>query len=68
MIRINVEEATKKSVADLIELVRNKFEEMVVSGPDGDLVRVVPVPKPVYFYKGKPVYRLEDAQYLDFEW
>jgi hypothetical protein len=38
----------------------------VVTGPNGDLVRIVPIPKPIGEWKGRPVYRLKDVQYLDF--
>jgi hypothetical protein len=43
---------------------------MTIKTQSGDEIRVIPVPKPVRFHKGKPVYRLEDTQflYLDFPW
>lgn len=67
MIKLTVQEAGKR-FDNLVEEVHNKKEPVVVTGPTGDLVRIVPVPKPVGQFKGRPVYRIEDVQYLDAPW
>ncbi|MEI6234695.1 MAG: hypothetical protein WCT04_16690 [Planctomycetota bacterium] len=43
---------------------------MTIKTKGGDEVKIIPVPKPIRFFKGKPVYRLEDTQYLylDYPW
>lgn len=66
MKRVRLEDEGKKPFRDVVQGVCAEHEAWIVSGPDGDLVRVLPVPKPVRFHKGRPVYRLEDMQFLDF--
>ena len=43
---------------------------MTIKTKYGDEVKIIPVPKPIRFRKGKPVYRIEDTQflYLDYPW
>jgi len=65
MIKISATEVQNK-FDDWVEYVREKEDEIIVTGPDGDLVRIVPIPKPVGEWKGRPVYKLKDVQHLDF--
>ncbi|MGD0089151.1 MAG: hypothetical protein ABSE73_04465 [Planctomycetota bacterium] len=50
----------------MAEQVSSSHEEIVVAGPDGEMVKLLPVPKPVGQYKARPVYDIDDAQHLDF--
>ena len=67
MIKIAINEASQQ-FEKLVEQVQQKNEPVVVTGPSGDMVRIIPVPKPVSHWKGRPVYRLQDVQYLDAPW
>jgi prevent-host-death family protein len=67
MVKLTVEEAGRR-FSELVDLVSQKKESVVVSGPSGELVRIIPVPKPVGDFKGRPVYKIEDVQYLDAPW
>ena len=59
---------------DLISAVRTTKQPIVVTGPNGDLVKVVPIPEPAYYYKGRPVYtkaqlaQMESAYRSEPEW
>ena len=64
--RVTIEEAGKRPFKDIIDEVRTTQEPIVVTDSEGDLVKVVPVPKPVRHFKGRPVYKLGDVQNLDF--
>jgi hypothetical protein len=66
MVTVSLAEARQRALADIVEQVCASNEALMVTGPDGELAKVVPVPKPVRQFKGRPVYRLEDAQHLDF--
>jgi hypothetical protein len=66
MQKMTIEEASHSSLSDAVKLVCGSHETLIVAGPDGELARVVPIPKPVRTFKGRPVYRLEDVRYLDF--
>ncbi|HEY3324794.1 MAG TPA: hypothetical protein VGP72_30355 [Planctomycetota bacterium] len=66
MVRVSIAEAKQHSFGEMAEQVSTSHEEIVVTGPDGDMVKLVPVPKPVEHYKGRPVYNIDDAQHLDF--
>ncbi|HYF48117.1 MAG TPA: hypothetical protein VEJ63_01835 [Planctomycetota bacterium] len=65
MDKITVDEAAK-SFEKIVEYVVGHEEAVTVSGPSGDLVRIIPVPKPVGEWKGRPVYKLKDVQHLDY--
>jgi antitoxin (DNA-binding transcriptional repressor) of toxin-antitoxin stability system len=67
MVKVTVEEAGKR-FSELVDYVRQKNESIVVAGPNGELVKIIPIPKPVETWKGRPVYKLEDVQYLDAPW
>ena len=56
----------KDKLEECIDYVREHGDSVVVSGPDGDCVRIVPIAKPVDEWKGRPVYKLRDVQYIDF--
>ena len=60
--------ATEVSIKfdEWIEYVRKNDDAVVVTGSDGDLVKIIPIPKPVSEWHGKPVYKLKDVQFLDF--
>ncbi len=62
-IEIPIEEAVK-NFQSVLEHVVNENDSVIVVGPKGRLVRISPVPKPLYFIKVHPVYRPEDLQYL----
>ena len=53
---ISVEEAVK-DFKKILDHVVQENDPVIITGPDGQLVRISPVPKPLYFYKGHPVYR-----------
>jgi len=61
---VNESESTLHSV---VEMVCNSNEPVTVRKPNGDAVKVIPVPKPIRMWKGRPVYKLEDAKYLYLE-
>ena len=65
MVKIDVTDA-QQHFTEVVDMVRDKNETVVVTGPDGELVKIVPVPKPIDSWKGRPVYRAADVQYLDF--
>ena len=60
---ISIEKAAQDLRAVLDHVVA-KNDPITVVGPTGRLVRIVPVPKPILYFKGHPVYRPEDLQYL----
>jgi hypothetical protein len=60
---IPVEHAIK-DFQSVLEHVVNDNGPVIVVGPKGRLVRISPIPKPLYYFKGHPVYRSEDLQYL----
>lgn len=66
MVRVSISEARQRSFGELAEQVSATQEVVVVTGPQGDMARLVPIPKPVGRYKGRPVYDIDDAQRLDF--
>ncbi|HEY3322474.1 MAG TPA: type II toxin-antitoxin system Phd/YefM family antitoxin [Planctomycetota bacterium] len=49
----------------MVEKVRKTKEPITVTGPGGDLVRVVPVSQPAYYFKGRPVYTEEQLASMD---
>jgi hypothetical protein len=59
-----------EKLEDVVNLVCDSNEPVTVSTASGKEVRVIPVPKPIRMWKGKPVYRGEDAKYLylDHPW
>jgi prevent-host-death family protein len=63
MEKITVQKATE-SFSEIFEQVSAKHEPIEVTSPSGESVKIIPVPKPVRFWKGKPVYRPEDVQFL----
>ena len=64
--RVSIDVASKQPFSEIIEKVRATRETMVVTGEDGDLVKVVPIPKPIRYFNNRPVYKLSDVQNLDF--
>ena len=54
----------------VVEMVFDSNEPMTVRTPAGKAVKVIPIPKPIRMWKGRPVYRGEDAKYLylDYPW
>ena len=66
VVRVSMSEAKRQSFGEVAEQVCATHEPVIVTGPDGDMVKLVPVPKPVEHYKGRPVYDIDDAQHLDF--
>jgi hypothetical protein len=65
MVKVKASQAPSK-FNEWVEYVRSKEAAVIVTGPEGDLVRIVPIPKPVGKWKGRKVYKLKDVQYLDF--
>ena len=43
---------------------------VTVKTQSGNEVKAIPIPKPIRFWKGRPVYRIEDTKYLylDYPW
>ncbi len=68
MTKLSLDQAAKRSLGDVVAQVRKTHEPLVVTGPDGDLAMVVPMPQPVRSFKGRPVYKIEDAQHLVFSY
>jgi hypothetical protein len=66
MVKMSLEEAQSQILGKVVERVSATREPVVVTGPNGDLAKVIPVPKPVGVFKGRPVYKLEDLEQLDF--
>src|SRR5262249_6074537 len=64
MEKVTIEQARER-FDELIASVRTKKQPITVTGPDGDLVRVVPVPEPAYYFKGRPVYTEEQLAQMD---
>jgi hypothetical protein len=67
MEKVTIEQA-RRDFDDLIETVRKQKRSITVTGPKGDLVRVVPVPEPAYYFKGRPVYTEEQLASMDSEY
>ncbi|MCZ7644191.1 MAG: hypothetical protein M5U26_02740 [Planctomycetota bacterium] len=61
MVRMTLDDAQKLSLAEAAVKVTASHEPMLVSGPQGEWVKLVPlaVPVPSYHFKGKPVYTEE---------
>ena len=55
---------------EVVHTVCQTQQPVTVRTADGDEVKVIPVPKPVRYWKGRPVFRLEDTKYLylDYPW
>jgi prevent-host-death family protein len=49
---------------ELFDKVSAKHQPVEVTSPNGESVKIIPVPKPIRYWKGKPVYRAEDVQFL----
>jgi hypothetical protein len=49
---------------EVVDKVSKTNEPVTVSTKDGNAVKVIPVPKPIGYRKGVPIYRAEDIQYL----
>ena len=64
MVKMTMDEAVHK-FSKVVDYVRDHNEAVVVTGPSGDLVKVIPIPHPIDTWKGRPVYRIEDIQFLD---
>lgn len=56
--------ATELNLENVLRRVCHSNQPVTVTAENGDAVKVIPVPKPIEYFKGKPVYRLEDAKYL----
>jgi hypothetical protein len=48
----------------IVDQVCRTHEPVTVAKPNGDEVKVIPVPKPIGYRKGVPIYRTEDLQFL----
>lgn len=49
---------------EVVDTVSKTNEPVTVPTKDGKAVKVIPVPKPIGYRKGVPIYRAEDIQYL----
>ncbi|MGD0092056.1 MAG: hypothetical protein ABSE73_19255 [Planctomycetota bacterium] len=49
---------------EVVDMVSKTNEPVTVSTRDGNAVKVIPVPKPIGYRKGVPIYRAADIQYL----
>ena len=58
----------ESQLADIVEKVCRTHEPVTVAKPSGEEVRVIPVPKPIGYRKGVPIYRTEDLQFLAHEY
>jgi len=58
------------NLENVVHKVCDSNQPVTVTADNGDAVKIIPIPKPVEYFKGKPVYRLEDAKYmyLDCPW
>ena len=61
---------TASALGRVVTKVCRSRRPVTIRTPRGDAVKVIPVPKPIRFWKGRPVYKLEDAKflYLDCPW
>ena len=64
MERISVTEAGQK-LAAVVERIVLTHEPVVITNEQGDAAKIIPIPKPIKVVNGRPVYKLEDMQYLD---
>ena len=64
MERISVIEAGKK-LAAVVDKIVLTHEPVVITNEQGDAAKIIPIPKPIKVVNGRPVYKLEDIQYLD---
>ena len=66
MTTVALNQVAKTPLGEIIERVCASGEALLVTGPDGGLVRLTPVPKPVGEFNGRPMYAVDDFQHLDF--
>ena len=61
MIKVSHNAAKSLTLADAANQVATSKQSMIVTIPDGSVVKVSTVapPKPAYFFKGRPVYTTE---------
>ena len=52
------------ALARVVAKVSRSMRPLTIRNGRGDAVKVIPVPKPIRHWKGRPVYRIEDAKYL----
>ena len=64
--RMTLDEASKHPLNEIVDQVRTSKEPVILTGSDGDLVKIVLIPKPIEMFLGRPVYKLGDLQHLDF--
>ncbi|MCW8133059.1 MAG: hypothetical protein KIS92_22110 [Planctomycetota bacterium] len=50
---------------DAEKKVAATHEPVVITTADGDKAKIIPIPKPVKTVNGRPVYKLEDMQFLE---
>ncbi|MEK7856578.1 MAG: hypothetical protein AAB288_10850 [Acidobacteriota bacterium] len=51
-------------IADIAEKVSRNGTPLTVRTASGKAVKVIPVPEPIGYRKGVPIYKAEDIQYL----
>ncbi|HYG75333.1 MAG TPA: hypothetical protein VEK08_10055 [Planctomycetota bacterium] len=49
---------------EIVDRVCKSNKPVTVEKANGDAVTVIPVPKPIGYRKGVPIYRTEDLQFL----
>ena len=55
---------SRSQLGKVVNLVVRKRKPVTVKTKKGNAVKVIPVPKPVGYRKGVPIYRDTDLQYL----
>jgi hypothetical protein len=64
---ITIEKASE-NFQEVFETVQATKKPITVKAPDGTSVRILPVPQPIGMFKGKPIYKAEDIQFVGAPW
>ncbi|HYG77576.1 MAG TPA: type II toxin-antitoxin system Phd/YefM family antitoxin [Planctomycetota bacterium] len=64
MKKVTLEQA-RNSFDTLVKEVSDMKESVEITLPGGEQVRLVPIPQPIGTWKGRPIYKADDAQHLD---
>lgn len=64
---ISIQQASR-SFKQIFDKVKATRKPVIIKAEDGSSVRVIPVPKPIRHWKGRPVYNAEDIQFVGAPW
>jgi len=64
---ISIQQASK-TFRQVFNKVKSTKKSVIVKAEDGSGVRIIPVPKPIKMWKGRPVYNVEDIQFVGAPW